>query len=322
MRKLLLGSTAISVVLAITPAYAQMQQRGGEEKSAPQATEKSKGKDSAEPKGKGSGQAEPSTGKGSAQTESKGSTKGSAETQPKEQGTKGSAQTQPKEQGTKGSAQTQPREQGTKGSAQTQPKEQDKSSASKSEKSGDRVQLSEQQRTSVHQTVLKEKNVNRVNQVNFSISVGTRVPRSVHLVALPTSVISLVPQYRSYQYFVANDEICIVDPSSYEIVEVIAASDRTARGGDRGGSGMLTLTAEEKHVIIENVEMSGDSTLALGSLSEGSPVPREARLQAFPEVVVQKVPKVRGFKFFTAENRIAIADEQGSKVALVIDAKR
>ena len=184
------------------------------------------------------------------------------------------------------------------------------------------MQLSEQQRTSVHQTVLKEKNVNRVNQVNFSISVGTRVPRSVHLVALPASVISLVPQYRSYQYFVANDEICIVDPSSYEIVEVIAASDRTARGGDRGGSGMLTLTAEEKHIIIENVEMRGDSTLALGSLSEGSPVPREARLQAFPDVVVQKVPKVRGYKFFTAEDRLAICDEQGSKVALVIDAKR
>ena len=155
-RLALLPGFALGSITAISPAYAQMQQKGGaEEKSAPQATEKSKGKDSAEPKGKGSGRAEPSTGKGSAQTESKGSTKGSAETQSKEQG--------------------------TKGSAQTQPKEQDKSSASKSEKSGDRVQLSEQQRTSVHQTVLKEKNVNRVNQVNFSISVGTRVPRSVHL---------------------------------------------------------------------------------------------------------------------------------------------
>ena len=76
------------------------------------------------------------------------------------------------------------------------------------------------------------------------------------------------------------------------------------------------------HIIIENVEMRSDSTLALGSLSEGSPVSREARLQAFPDVLVQKVPKVRGFKFFTAENRIAITDEQGGKVALVIDAKR
>ena len=181
--------------------------------------------------------------------------------------------------------------------------------------------LSTEQRTQIT-SVIREQRVSPVTNVNFSISVGTRVPRSVHLVALPASVISLVPQYRSYRYFVANDEICIVEPSSYEIVEVIAASDRTARGGDRAGSGMLTLTAEEKHIIIENVEMRGDSTLALGSLNEGSPVPREARLQAFPDVVVQKVPKVRGYKFFTAEDRIAIADEQGSKVALVIDAKR
>ena len=51
-------------------------------------------------------------------------------------------------------------------------------------------------------------------------------------------------------------------------------------------------------------------------------MPRDARLQEFPDVVVQKVPKVRGYKFFTAEDRIAIADEHGSKVAIVIDAKR
>jgi hypothetical protein len=38
--------------------------------------------------------------------------------------------------------------------------------------------------------------------------------------------------------------------------------------------------------------------------------------------VVQKVPKIRSHKFFAAEGRIAIADEQGSKVQLVIDAKR
>ena len=82
------------------------------------------------------------------------------------------------------------------------------------------------------------------------------------------------------------------------------------------------LTAEEKHIIIENVQMREGSTLALGSLSEGSAVPREARLQEFPDTVVQKVPKVRGHQYFTAEDRIAITDGQGSKVQLVIDAKR
>jgi hypothetical protein len=38
--------------------------------------------------------------------------------------------------------------------------------------------------------------------------------------------------------------------------------------------------------------------------------------------VVQQVPKVRGYKYFTAEDRVAIADPQGMKVQLVIDAKR
>ena len=35
---------------------------------------------------------------------------------------------------------------------------------------------------------------------------------SVRLVALPASIISVVPAYRSYQYVVVDDEICIVDP--------------------------------------------------------------------------------------------------------------
>ena len=325
MRNMLLGSTALALVLAITPASAQMQQKGsGEEKSAPQATEKGKANESAEPKAKGE-----SARKGAAQSDSK--QKG-AETKSKEQGTKGTAESQPKDgtksaaepkdKSSKGTAQSPSLEKGNKGTAETQPQGQGKGSAANAEKSRDRVQLSEQQRTSVHETVLKEKNVNRVNQVNFSISMGTRVPRSIHLVALPAAVITLVPQYRGYQYFVANDEICIVEPSSYEIIEVIPASGKSAQMGERGGPSTLMLTAEEKHIITENVEMRGDSTMALGSLSEGSPVPREARLEAFPDVVVQKVPKIRGHKFFTTEGRIAIADERGGTIQLVIDAKR
>ena len=318
----LLASAAVALLMSSAAASAQAQQKGSEEKS-PQATPKEQG---AAPKGdqsnqKGAQQQQPSTGKAAkGETDQKGM-KGAEQKQPKDQGSKGSAQTQPKDQGSKGSAQTQPKDQGSKGSAQTQPKDQGSKGASK-ESTGGRVQLSEQQRTNVHQTILKESNVNRINQVNFSINVGTRVPRSVHLVALPASVISLVPQYRSYRYFVANDQVCIVDPNSYEIVEVIAVSNQTARAEDRGGSARLVLTEEEKTIILQNVDMRGGSTLALGSLSEGAAVPREARLETFSDTVVQQVPKVRGYKFFTAEDRLAIVDPQGTKVQLVIESRR
>jgi hypothetical protein len=309
-------------------AKGETDQKGmkGAEQTQPK-DQGSKGSAQTQPKdqgSKGSAQTQPKDqgSKGSAQTQPKDQgSKGSAQTQPKDQGSKGSAQTQPKDQGSKGSAQTQPQDQGSKGSAQTQPKDQGSKGASK-ESTGGRVQLSEQQRTNVHQTILKESNVNRINQVNFSINVGTRVPRSVHLVALPASVISLVPQYRSYRYFVANDQVCIVDPNSYEIVEVIAVSNQTARAEDRGGSARLVLTEEEKTIILQNVDMRGGSTLALGSLSEGAAVPREARLETFSDTVVQQVPKVRGYKFFTAEDRLAIVDPQGTKVQLVIESRR
>jgi hypothetical protein len=349
----LLGSTALALVMCSGLALAQMQQKG-EEKTSPGAGAASrpqpeKGAQQSEPKGKSSAQSESGqkggekgtkgaersqpkeqSTKGSAQTEQR--TKGNNRTEPSDQGSKGAqtqprdnrkgtAQTEPKEQGTKGSARTEPRDQGTKGSARTQPTDQTAKGGSK-EGTASRVQLSEQQRTNIHETILKERNVNRIDHVNFSINVGTRVPRSVRLVVLPAAVFTLVPQYRSYRYFVANDEICIVDPNTYEIVDVVSTGTQTARGQEPRGMARLTLTQDEKRIILDNVDMRGDSTLALGSLSEGSPVPRGARLESFPEAVVQQVPKVRDYKYFTAEDRVAIADPEGTKVQLVIDAKR
>jgi uncharacterized protein DUF1236 len=209
-------------------------------------------------------------GKSTTQSEPSGNAKGTAENQSKEPGAKGSAQTQPKEPSGKGTAQTQQeiekngkgtaetqpqrKEPGTRGTAQTQPKEPSgkggaqtqqqtepngKGTAAKNPSGGDRVQLSEQQRTKVNRTILKESNVNRATNVNFAVNVGTHVPRSVRLAALPAAVLSIVPQYRSYHYFVANDQICIVDPRSYEIVEVIAAPGRTAGTDNRGATARL-----------------------------------------------------------------------------------
>jgi hypothetical protein len=170
---------------------------------------------------------------------------------------------------------------------------------------------------------VKERNVNRVNNVNFSVSISTRVPRSVHLVALPPSVIAIAPSYRAYRYFVVGVQLCIVDPATYEIVDVIVVSDETAvRTDRRGAPAILVLTPEERELILSEIELREGSTMGLGALSEGAEVPRGVELRVFPGTVVEKVPKVRGYKFFTAENRLAIVDPQGSKVQLVIESRR
>jgi len=81
------------------------------------------------------------------------------------------------------------------------------------------VQLNEQQRTEIRQTVLTS-NAPRVNNVNFSISVGTVVPRTVHVVAVPEPLIRIHPEWRRHKFFVVNDEIIIVD-DSFRIIAVL-----------------------------------------------------------------------------------------------------
>lgn len=57
--------------------------------------------------------------------------------------------------------------------------------------------------------------------VNIDIRVGTRVPRDVKLVAVPQEIVVIVPEYRRFRYFVVGDQVVIVDPASFEIVEIL-----------------------------------------------------------------------------------------------------
>jgi len=325
----LMASTAVGLLLCIAPANAQI--KGGDEKAAPSQqrepgvaqketpAQQGESKQKAEPKSKGAqGEMKEQPGKGTAEKA----------TEPKDKANKGTAEKapEPKDKATKGTAEKspEPKDKGSKGTAEKAPASQDKGTkgaASDPNKagSGNRVQLTEEKRTNVSQTILKDRNVNRATNINVSINVGTRLPRSVHLVGLPASVIEIVPEYGSYSYFVKDDQICIVDPSSYEIVEIIPASGQVAT---RSGRAALTLSEEERAIVLREVDMSGGSTLGLGALNEGSDVPRDVKVQAFPETIVQKVPKLKGYSFFTAENRLAIVDQQGSKVQLVIEQRR
>jgi hypothetical protein len=80
--------------------------------------------------------------------------------------------------------------------------------------------------TTEQKTTIREKisttNVQKVN-VDFNVSVGAVVPRHVHVLPLPPTIVEVVPQYQGYSYIVlADGRIVIIDPSSYAIVTVIA----------------------------------------------------------------------------------------------------
>jgi Protein of unknown function (DUF1236) len=81
--------------------------------------------------------------------------------------------------------------------------------------------LSTEQRTKIT-SVIRNQRVQSVNNVDFNISVGTRVPRErVHLSPLPEEVVSIYPEWRGYEFIRVRDKIIVVDPRTQEIVDVL-----------------------------------------------------------------------------------------------------
>jgi hypothetical protein len=80
--------------------------------------------------------------------------------------------------------------------------------------------LEAKQRTVVRES-LGKRNM-RPTKVNFSISVGTVVPRTVVLYDLPDTLIEFEPEYRRYKFIMSDDNtILVIDPETWEIVDVI-----------------------------------------------------------------------------------------------------
>jgi hypothetical protein len=84
------------------------------------------------------------------------------------------------------------------------------------------AKLSTEQRTKIT-TVIKDQHIAPVTNVNFSISVGTRVPRDVSFHPLPAEIVTVYPDWRGYEFILVRDQIVVIDPASLEIVAVIDA---------------------------------------------------------------------------------------------------
>jgi Protein of unknown function (DUF1236) len=87
---------------------------------------------------------------------------------------------------------------------------------------GSTTTLSSDQRTRLH-TVIIGRDIRRVDDVDFPLTVGTRVPDTVTFYDLPETMVDIIPEYRGYDYIVVRDELVIIDPETLEIVAVLPA---------------------------------------------------------------------------------------------------
>jgi hypothetical protein len=86
------------------------------------------------------------------------------------------------------------------------------------------VNLTSEQKTKITTTIKQQ--AKPVTNVNFNVSVGTRVPREqvvTYWQPLPATVVEVYPPWRGYYFILVGGQIVIIEPSSYEIVYVMAA---------------------------------------------------------------------------------------------------
>lgn len=195
--------------------------------------------------------------------------------------------------------------------------ERDRSRAEGGRESGDRVQLSEEKRTSVRERITKSGRSNRVTNVNFDIRVGAAIPRQTTLHTLPPDVVEIVPEYRNYRYVYVRDEIVIIDPSSYVVVAVING-DRSARSGPRSGTN-ITLSADDRTYIRETVGRGPSVRLDIKDIFVGMDLPDTVELRPLPEVVVERYPDLEDHRYFVYEGDVVIVEPRSREVALVIE---
>jgi hypothetical protein len=170
-------------------------------------------------------------------------------------------------------------------------------------------------------------NVQPLTNVNFSLSVGTAVPRDVRLQPLPADVVEVVPQYRGYNFVLVRDEIVIVEPSSYKIVAVLPYSGRsTAAAPARTEQRRTTFTDRDREVIrkqakarpVEREQRTTGSAVRT-EIRMGERVPEGIEIESFPDEVYREAPTLREYRYINRDSRTYIVEPQERRIIEEID---
>jgi len=189
------------------------------------------------------------------------------------------------------------------------------------------VNINDQQRTRISASI-SHLNVQPLTNVNFSLSVGTVVPRDIRLQPLPAEVVEVVPQYRGYNFVLVKDEIVIVEPSSYKIVTVLPYSGRsTASAPARTEQRKVTFTDRDREVVRKHAKarpVEREKRVTTGSsvrteIRTGERVPEGVEIEAFPEEVYRDAPTLREYRYINRDSRTYIVEPGERRIIEEID---
>jgi Protein of unknown function (DUF1236) len=179
------------------------------------------------------------------------------------------------------------------------------------------VRATDKQRRDVQQRIFSDRHVQRIahGRLNVPLTVGARIPRHLHLHRFAPALLALAPLYAGYSYFVSDDDtICVVDPETYTIVDVIPASVREA-GPARPA---LALSAEQRQCIYATVPRDEARIDVRIRLALGAEIPRRVRLFEFPEPALGCSSQLADFRYVVVDNDVVIVDPASYEIEAVI----
>jgi len=188
------------------------------------------------------------------------------------------------------------------------------------------VNINDQQRTRISASI-SHLNVQPLTNVNFSLSVGTVVPRDVRLQPLPAEVVEIVPQYRGYNFVLVKDEIVIVEPSTYKIVTVLPYSGRsTASAPVRTEQRKTTFTDRDRDVVRKHAkarpverERRTTGSAVRTEIRTGERLPDSVEIESFPDEVYRDAPTLREYRYINRDSRTYIVEPRERRVIEEID---
>jgi len=170
--------------------------------------------------------------------------------------------------------------------------------------------LNETQRTRVSESIARL-NVAPLNNVNFSLSVGTVVPRDVRFQPLPADIVEVMPQYRGYNFFVVRDEIVIVEPATYKIVDVLPRTGRSTAAAPAPHK--TTFSDRDREVIRKHARSSRIEQRTTGSATStrvrvGERLPDSVEIRSFPDEVYRESPALREYRYIERDNTTYVVE--------------
>jgi len=189
--------------------------------------------------------------------------------------------------------------------------------------------LNESQRVRVSESIARL-NVAPLNNVNFSLSVGTVVPRDIRFQPLPTDIVEVMPQYRGYDFFVVRDDIVIIEPSSYRIVDVLPRAGRSTAAAAPAPTAAAAPTqhkatfSEHDREISRKHARTRTEQRTTGSVSStrvrvGDRLPESVEIRSFPDEAYREAPSLREYRYIERDDRTYVIEPRERTIIEEID---